>query len=588
MKFRRLGAMGSALILSISSLLTIGLATTMGTAFAAAPYTCTWTGAGGNNNFSTAGNWSGCNSAAPVATDADNLVFDSTNLTVSTTINNDISGLIVGNLTFQGTNSNYYQYTITGSSTNITINNGITVSSGNNPTIATTLNAGANLAISGTAGGALLLGNTSTSGTLNMGTYTLTVGSGSSYFYLFANNGVFSGSGSIVVQADATLSVFNSSPSWTGAISTVGNGVIDDNNVTGLGSASSVTISNNGAICFGGFNGANFSPNLNVGGSTSNDPIFTAPRCGSGGGGGTSTSNPAASVNLTGSVTLTANALVFSSGTTTISGPLSGNYTLGLDNSSYGSLVINSSNNTSLSPNGKNTVPTQVTVASGDNQPNLQVSINSGQTYTIDGVRGITYVNPGGTLKGTGTVGDLTVSGPFSTTGAGIVSPGDAPGCLTVNGTLNEAGIYQAEIGGTTPCSGYDQLDVTGTITLNDGGTPPNPGTLQVSLINGFKPTAGQVFNIIKNEGTSPVSGTFSGLPEGSEITVSGYVFKISYVGAGSNSVTLTVVSIPKTPNTGSALTSAKFELPLIGTILIASGLFFGYKRILITTINKK
>ncbi len=60
MKFKRLGVMGSALILSISSLLTIGLATTMGTAFAAAPYTCTWTGAGGNNNFSTAGNWSGC------------------------------------------------------------------------------------------------------------------------------------------------------------------------------------------------------------------------------------------------------------------------------------------------------------------------------------------------------------------------------------------------------------------------------------------------------------------------------------------------------------------------------------------------
>ncbi|HEY4963081.1 MAG TPA: hypothetical protein VIH90_00090 [Candidatus Saccharimonadales bacterium] len=67
-------------------------------------YTCTWTGsAGGHNDFSVAANWSGCNNAAPLAGDYDNLVFDNTSWTQQFTALNDIPALNVNSITLQGT-----------------------------------------------------------------------------------------------------------------------------------------------------------------------------------------------------------------------------------------------------------------------------------------------------------------------------------------------------------------------------------------------------------------------------------------------------------------------------------------------------
>jgi hypothetical protein len=58
----------------------------------------------------------------------------------------------------------------------------------------------------------------------------------------------------------------------------------------------------------------------------------------------------------------------------------------------------------------------------------------------------------------------------------------------------------------------------------------------------------GSSFEIVNNEGASPVSGTFSGLPEGATFTVkvgsTTMTFKISYVGgSGSKNVVLTRIS---------------------------------------------
>ena len=58
------------------------------------------------------------------------------------------------------------------------------------------------------------------------------------------------------------------------------------------------------------------------------------------------------------------------------------------------------------------------------------------------------------------------------------------------------------EIGGTTQGTGYDHLNVTGDLALD--------GALEVSLINGFNPIAGQSFNILDWLGTR--TGTFSSL----------------------------------------------------------------------------
>ena len=68
---------------------------------------------------------------------------------------------------------------------------------------------------------------------------------------------------------------------------------------------------------------------------------------------------------------------------------------------------------------------------------------------------------------------------------------------LTVTGILTIHGNYtqtpcsklQINIGGTTPGSGYDQLQVTGIATLS--------GTLAVGLVNGYVPVQGTQFNVL-------------------------------------------------------------------------------------------
>ena len=57
------------------------------------------------------------------------------------------------------------------------------------------------------------------------------------------------------------------------------------------------------------------------------------------------------------------------------------------------------------------------------------------------------------------------------------------------------------ELGGASPGTGYDQLHVTGALSLG--------GRLELSLINGFTPAAGNSFDILD---WSSLSGTFSSI----------------------------------------------------------------------------
>jgi hypothetical protein len=57
------------------------------------------------------------------------------------------------------------------------------------------------------------------------------------------------------------------------------------------------------------------------------------------------------------------------------------------------------------------------------------------------------------------------------------------------------------ELGGITPGSQYDQLLVSGALSLG--------GALDVTLINGFTPSAGQAFNILD---WGSLAGTFSSI----------------------------------------------------------------------------
>ena len=127
----------------------------------------------------------------------------------------------------------------------------------------------------------------------------------------------------------------------------------------------------------------------------------------------------------------------------------------------------------------------------------------SGGVAQIDGtltVSGGLSVPTGGTLSGTGQI----VSNVTST---GITQGGDnpAPGILTISGgaadgfTQGAAGAFDVVIGGTTAGTQFSQVNASGAASL--------AGTLNVSLINGFTPAAGNKFTILN---AASVAGNFT------------------------------------------------------------------------------
>ena len=542
---------GLAVLLSCSSLLAM-LAPQI--AHAAGPYTCTWTGGGGNSNFSTAANWSACNSAAPQPGDGDNLVFSVTGLSASKTLTNDISSLTVGSITFSGTNSNHYNFTIAGNAFTMAggmANNGYGIITAN-----VTLSASQSF-----TGTYAVFGDGTTNPTISLNGKTLTIGSGSDTaggFFL----GGFSGTGNIAVQSGASALLEGSSPGWTsGSVTAASGASVSGYKADSFGSSSNtVTVASGGSLYFCGLNGATVPQNITVGGTglSGNGAILAAQACGGGGSGGSSDTSPA-KVTLSGSITLTANTTAYSVNTLTITGPLSGNYTITAVAGMAGTLVISSSNNTSQTPNGNQTAPAQ-TINYPDNSPGTSIDVPANTTAIVDGTYGDTFVESGGILKGTGTVGALSVSS------GGTVAPGHSPGCITTTGNLTLNGTYQAEIGGTNACTDYDQLKVTGTVDLTGS-------TLTTTLYNGFKPSAGQTYTIISNDGTDAVTGTFNGLAEGATFSVGGYVFKVTYKGGDGNDVVLSVVSVPSSPNTGFGILTKNPLLTAGGVFAAAAGM---------------
>jgi len=166
-----------------------------------------------------------------------------------------------------------------------------------------------------------------------------------------------------------------------------------------------------------------------------------------------------------------------------------------------------------------------------------------GGTLAVNGsLSGTVSVRSGGTLGGSGTVGAISV---FS---GGVLAPGNSPGILTTNGAFNlsSGGAFNVEINSATPGTGYDQLNVNGTVTL--------AGNLNVS--GGFL-SGGSTLFLIKNDGTDPISGTFNGLAEGSHLFSGlGQEYILTYLAdAGNNSFTNgNDVALQAVPEPGSAL----------------------------------
>lgn len=186
----------------------------------------------------------------------------------------------------------------------------------------------------------------------------------------------------------------------------------------------------------------------------------------------------------------------------------------------------------------------------------------------------------GGTLTGDGTASCIKV---YS---GGILAPGHSPGCLN-SGNLTLNGEYQVQIGGTTPCSGYDQMKITGSVDVTGA-------TLTPSLYGGFVPSVGQSYTIISNDGTDAVTGTFANTP-GNAITADGVTYSVSYSGGDGNDIVLTVTKVngvvasatsssseklPGAPNTGFKLVATRPIAALGGSLLSAISLIYLSRRV--------
>jgi fibronectin-binding autotransporter adhesin len=154
----------------------------------------------------------------------------------------------------------------------------------------------------------------------------------------------------------------------------------------------------------------------------------------------------------------------------------------------------------------------------GDFTNSTTLTVGSGATLSL---------SPGNTLTNTGLIkGAGTIVANMQS--SGVVSPGSSPGALHITGNFNElaTGLLNMEIAGTTPGTQYDQLFVTGDLTLS--------GALQVTFIDGFLPTAGQEFDLLQTGGTftPPASLDFTNAPPGFEYstTFTGGVFSIDII----------------------------------------------------------
>lgn len=197
-----------------------------------------------------------------------------------------------------------------------------------------------------------------------------------------------------------------------------------------------------------------------------------------------------------------------------------------------------------INDSGPTKVGTGTWTVAGSDIGGVQIAIEEG-TLIMDGNYASSSVvigSPlnglkGGSLKGSGVLDQLIAYGP--------VSPGDdGPGRLAVGfADLDFNSILLIQLGGTNAGLDYSQLRVTSQVDIF------GPNTLRVSVVPGFLGAIGNQYAIISNVGPYPVTGGFTGLPEGSAVYASnGARFRISYHGGASNDVVLTQISLPAQP----------------------------------------
>jgi autotransporter-associated beta strand protein len=355
--------------------------------------------------------------------------------------------------------------------------------------------------------------------------------------------------GSVSLSADAT---FSGVVSGTGALTKTGTGILTlsgSNTFSGgtTVSAGTVKLSGGSALADGGSVSVSAGATLDINGTT--ETVGTLSGAGNVSiGAGTLTVAQGADATFSGVLSGTGGLTKTGSGILTLSGS---NTFSGTTTISAGTVRL--SGGSAIADGATVNVAAGATLDLNGSSETIGALTGSG-TVTI-GAGSISFSNPGansfsGTLTGTGTYsvasgvtlkGTGTYSTPVSVLSGATIAPGNSPGTIsTGNLTLASGSTAAMEIDGTTAGTGYDQIAVTGTVTINNA-------TLTASF--GYTSSYGDSYTLISNDGSDAVTGSFSGLAEGARFIAGTRYYQISYAGGTGNDVTLT--------DAGSALSSS-------------------------------
>jgi autotransporter-associated beta strand protein len=139
-------------------------------------------------------------------------------------------------------------------------------------------------------------------------------------------------------------------------------------------------------------------------------------------------------------------------------------------------------------------------------------------------------------LTGTSSVDGILVNGGELRVSANVAGVSKvAANSLTVQpeGSMTLDSVPGAGSNGT-----FVRLSVAGAVSLD--------GTLTVPIPQGFVAPVGTEFVLITNLGSDPVVGTFANLPQHATIAAHGATFRIAYDGGDGNDVTLTLISLAR------------------------------------------
>jgi len=410
-----------------------------------------------------------------------------------------------------------------------------------------------------TGGDVTIKGNMSGSGTL-----TKQGGSSGAILWLFGDNSAYSGaqtvasgwmvansatalgSGQVTLNASTTLGLLGGITTFSNNIVLAGDATLQSANTTNTVTTFSGVISETGG-----------SRNLTLGTGTGTNTgiILTGANTYT----GTSTITGSNVLQITDATNLSAAAITLGSATLQINGSgvtvanainLTGSAKLSNANTVTLSGVISGSQN--LTKNGAGRL-----VLSNTETYNGSTTISAG-TLEVNGSLATsgTTVSSGGILGGTG-----TLSGAVTVQSGGTLSPGtpgvnSGIGILTINNNLTMASgsILAVEMNGATAGTGYDQVVVNGAVNVT-GAT--------LSANHNYTAGGGDIYQIIANDASDAVTGTFSSLAESATLTAGGNSISLtaSYVGGTGNDFTLTAPSNPAVNSVSASTADGSYKI---------------------------